>query len=205
MKQLKLMILISIVFMPFGVAQADFLTTAFATNNEQSGNMFDVVTLDGPLTVTGFDLNIDSSTETVEIYAIAGTHVGSETNGAVWTLIDTITGVVGAGLNSPTFIDVADFLLPGLSTTGLYITLSTGTQMNYTNGTALGSVFSANADLQILEGVGISYAFGITFAPRVWSGTIYYNKASQVPEPGTLALLGLGLAGMGMTRRKKKV
>ena len=27
----------------------------------------------------------------------------------------------------------------------------------------------------------------------------------DVPEPGTLALLGLGLAGMGMTRRKKKV
>ena len=29
--------------------------------------------------------------------------------------------------------------------------------------------------------------------------------AASVPEPGTLALLGLGLAGMGMTRRKKKV
>ena len=28
---------------------------------------------------------------------------------------------------------------------------------------------------------------------------------ASVPEPGTLALLGLGLAGMGMTRRKKKV
>ena len=38
-------------------------------------------------------------------------------------------------------------------------------------------------------------------------GTQYVNYAfrMEVPEPGTLALLGLGLAGMGMTRRKKKV
>jgi len=36
------------------------------------------------------------------------------------------------------------------------------------------------------------------------AGRVGQQQPSQVPEPGTLALLGLGLAGMGFARRSKK-
>jgi hypothetical protein len=183
-------------------AHADVLTTTFAGGNSQSGNMFDVVTKSGALTVTGFDLHINPGTYTVELYKKNGTWVGSNNNAGAWTLLDSasLTSVGGS-----TFFDVADFGLTAMSTNGLYITATVPNSgiFAYTNGTAVGNVFVENGAMQILEGAGISYAFGATFTPRIWNGTIHYAAANAVPEPGSLALFGLGIAGLTLLRRRK--
>ncbi len=184
-------------------ANSSIITTTFASNNGQAGNMFDVVNLVGDLTITGFDLNLEPGISDIFIYAKSGTWVGFENDSSAWNLIDS-KAVTSSGNDIATFFDVTDFLLGGTSTTALYITAISMT-MNYTDGTGVGNVFADNGDLQILEGAGKAYPFSTTFTPRVWNGSIYYNAApASVPEPASIALLALGLLGIGFSRKKKK-
>jgi hypothetical protein len=189
---------------PLGTAYAGSLTTMFASNNGQDGNMFDVLVGANDLTITGFDLNLQAVTTNIEIYTKNGTWVGSDTDPAAWTLVSSLPEVVGQGTDAPTHIDVTPFVLTANSVWALYLTDTTGFAFNYTDGTGVGNVAASNPDLTILEGSGKQYAFGAEFEPRIWNGTIYYSlDAASAPEPASWLLLMPGAAALVWVRRRR--
>ena len=163
------------------------LTTTFASNNGQAGNMFDLRPISAPITVDDFDVNLDTGTWDIEVYTVTGggSHVGLEQNAGAWTLVATVPGVVSLGQDVPTPLgQQLNINCPPGVNTGVYVTVTNGTAINYTTGTGfvVGDVYAADSNLEFLAGTGNVYPFGAVFGPpsstRIWNGNIYYTVAS---------------------------
>jgi hypothetical protein len=158
------------------------ITTLFAENNGQSGIMFDITALND-ITINDFETNVDATGD-FEIYYRAGTHVGNTTNAGAWTLVGSATGVPNNPVNTATPIPIpVNIFIPAGQTYAFYITFTNGTFMNYTNGTAVGNVYTADANLQVREGTGKAYAFGTDFATRIFNGNINYTPGAVCNGP----------------------
>ena len=189
----------------FALATSGSLTTLFASNNggaATGGIYFDLAAVGTDnVTVTSWDTNLNSTfTGDVSVWYRPGTFSGFETSSAGWTLVGTATGVVSAGNNQPTPLNVGTLVIPAGTTYGIAITLSpTGGSSGheYTNGTGSNQVYNDGV-LQLTAGSANNTAFSSSiFTPRVWNGTIHYNVANAVVVP-TPAVDKLGLAALFM-------
>ena len=140
----------------------------------------------------------------MDIYTRSGTASGFQSSLVGWTLVSSGSGTL-AGNNNPSEFNVTDFSL-GFGVTGIAIEASSNWAHRYTNGTGLNQFFS-NADLSLTFGSATNVAFsGEPFTPRVWNGTIEYNVSAAVPEPSSLAILGIGAGVVGLVsiRRRRR-
>ena len=167
--------------MLFNGAWAVVLNASNTAGNNHRGNMFDVEA-NTPIAITQLDVSPMGNT-TIEVYYKVGTWVGFANDASAWTLIQTspVTytgGFVPVQLNTPV-------VLQANQRYAFYVTSSNqSVALNYSNGTAVGNVYSSDANLTFFEGGGMEYPFtmgtGAVYQPRVWNGAIHYDIVGPV-------------------------
>lgn len=163
-------------------------------NNGYHGIMFDIKAKRA-ITLRGFSTYLMNGIATqMEIWYRKGSHVGHETTAADWTRLASVDNVTGTNFFPFVYpvenrIPMAlDLTIPAGKTYGFYVTTTgTGSYIAYKDGTSVGAVAASNFDINILQGTGKAYPFGISFTPRVYTGTVYYKPVFPWPMflPGT--------------------
>jgi len=173
---------------PNACASTNNLATPMNQNNSQRGIMFDVTAI-SCVTIRCFEGNFDTGTTGVQIWYRPGTHVGFANSSIGWTLLGTATGVVGLGINLFTPIPLpVNVTINAGATAAFYITRTTvaGPTIRYTDGTALGAVFSSDANIQVKDGTGKEFSFSTSFSPRRFNGKIFYDVGSTIVNVGSV-------------------
>lgn len=160
------------------------LETNFAGTLHASGQIFEVVAKSQAISITSFDVNMDTGTDEVSVYSRPGDLVASDDG--LWLLI-SVFNVTGQGRGLKTSLPSFDFpvVVPaGLKQSFYIATNSTTIDFWYSTGTELGSVLASNDDMDILEGYSIGNAWKGYAVPRQWNGVIYYSTGGTVsPTP----------------------
>ncbi|MDA9120855.1 hypothetical protein N9J52_02345 [Flavobacteriales bacterium] len=170
-----------------GFSQCNPLTTFYAGNNGQDGIMFDITALQS-VAINRFDIDAYGNTHNYEIYHRVGTHVGFQNSQAGWTLLGTAGNVGGNPRNSPTAVPINfNILMCAGDRHAFYITsTSSSGSISYTNGTGVGNVADADANIRIHEGTGKDYPFNTSYTPRIPNLTCYYSCTQSCCTPPTL-------------------
>jgi len=183
------------------------LTTTTA-NNGSGGIFMDFTAGTTAISVTGFDTYFGTAggAVSVEVYTRPGSYVGFDNSSVGWSLHETVnTTSAGTATLAPIGLTTSVTIGAG-QTVAIYLhstTAGQGIRYNGTGTTAQTTWSDANLTLFSDRARTGSVPFGGTlFTPRTFAGNIHYNVDGEVPEPGTVTFLALGLVGIAFLRRR---
>ncbi len=165
------------------VANAQSLATLPPNNG--SGGVFMDLTPGSALNVTSFDTYFSSvagSLVTVEVWTRPGSYVGFDASNVGWTLHETATGTSSGTTALGPLPLTTPILLPGGTTTAVYLhATTTGGGIRYQGtGTTSTSTFS-NSELTLFSDVARTGTIpfgGSRFTPRAFAGVVHYQVAN---------------------------
>lgn len=155
-----------------------------ATDPNAAGNMFDITALNN-IRVTGFNVHLNNNNalapSNISVYYKVGSYSGFVTNASAWTLLDSYTGLVSAGVGVPTYLPLnLDLQINAGQTYGIYIVvtnLGVSSSLRYSSGATSPAEFAVGAsdfNLQVKSGTICFGPFtGQVAAPvnRLWNGS----------------------------------
>ena len=154
------------------------LFTTNVAGNSAYGNLFDVQAVN-TIRIDSFSIYATTANTAFSVYYRVGTGVGFNTAATGWTLIGTGTiGTINPIPANLTRIPLNINLILNAGQTYSFA-ISTGTAVNYSNGTAVGNILAQDPNLKVYEGYGGSTAnpgFGFINTTRNFNGRIYYTK-----------------------------